>query len=100
MIASGIGYVYLGQEVQIISLGCGLDTLWFNLAIDEKMAKHKFSYLELDLPNVVKRKVKKIQHSKKIMELFNKIGDNLQVSGICVCYKCRKQRCSNVRKSL
>jgi hypothetical protein len=52
-----------------VSLGCGLETLWFNL-MDEGLITKKFRFVELDLECVVKKKIKKINHSKKLAALF------------------------------
>jgi hypothetical protein len=46
--------------VQILSLGCGLETLWFNLMENEKYQKRNIKFVELDLHTVVKRKIKKV----------------------------------------
>ena len=58
-----------GENVQIVSLGCGLETLWFNL-MDEGHITKKFRFVELDLESVVKKKIRKINHSKKLGALF------------------------------
>ena len=52
------------EEVQILSIGCGLDTLPFNLLniIDEKNAP--FRFYECDLESVVKQKIGVINKNK------------------------------------
>lgn len=72
MITHGTPRLTLGSNVQIISLGCGLETLWFNLA--EQHPKMNYKFIELDLEGVVKKKIKKINHSKKIAQLFEKLN--------------------------
>lgn len=61
-----------GQHVQIVSLGCGLETLWYNLA--QEGVKQNFKFIELDLESVVRKKIKQINHSNKIQKLFEKMG--------------------------
>lgn len=41
-------------------MGCGLETLWFNLIENDKYQKKDFKFVELDLHSVVKKKIKKI----------------------------------------
>lgn len=55
--------------MQVVSLGCGLETLWFNLK-EEGHLKAPFRFVELDLEGVVKRKIRKIKKSKKLGQLF------------------------------
>lgn len=68
--------------VQILSLGCGLETLWFNLIENEKYQKKDFKFVELDLHSVVNKKIKKIEKSNKIKQLVSKVGlhDNHKIS--------------------
>jgi len=42
--------------------------------------KNKYTFIELDLPSVVNRKIKKIQHSKKIDKLFQEHGLTVSVN--------------------
>lgn len=46
------------QNKQIISLGAGYDTLYFNLKAAGKYDFERIKYIEMDLPGVVKRKVR------------------------------------------
>jgi len=62
-----------GQNVQIVALGSGLDTVWFNL-MDDGYAGKNFRFIELDLESVVKKKIRKIVHSKKLNSLFERIN--------------------------
>lgn len=58
-----------GVERQIINIGCGYDTFVFNLfAEGEGLAP--FKYFELDLKEVVEKKVKFIQESKELQASF------------------------------
>jgi O-methyltransferase involved in polyketide biosynthesis len=66
--------------VQIVALGSGLETVWFNL-MDCGYANKPFRFFEVDLESVVKRKVRKIKHSKKLAQLFERL--NLQPSITC-----------------
>ncbi|KAM3142116.1 hypothetical protein pb186bvf_005770 [Paramecium bursaria] len=71
-------FIQLHNQCQIISLGCGYDTLPFI-----KIKQHQdrqFKYYETDLEVVVKKKIKKIQQSPKIKGLLNDlvIGDTIQ----------------------
>ena len=50
----------IGIPVQVISLGCGLETLWFNLIKNEKYQNQNFKFIDLDLLSVVNKKIKKI----------------------------------------
>ena len=84
MIQHGTFESYQGENVQIVSLGCGLETVWFNL-MEEGHIKKPFKFVELDLESVVKKKIRKINHSKKLAKLFEKIELKPVVSGIpCV----------------
>jgi hypothetical protein len=56
-----------------------LETLWFNL-LEENQTKNKFTFVELDLPSVVERKIKKIERSKIIQNLLHKNNLKQQVS--------------------
>lgn len=60
--------------VQILSMGCGLETLWFNLMENENYQKRNIKFVELDLHSVVKKKIKKIEKSHKIKELTARLG--------------------------
>lgn len=62
------------MPVQILSLGCGLETLWFNLIESEKYQKRDFKFVEMDLHSVVKKKIKKIEKSHKIKDLMVRVG--------------------------
>lgn len=50
-----------------------METLWFNL-MEDGHTHHKFRFVELDLECVVKKKIRKINHSKKLAALFQKLG--------------------------
>jgi hypothetical protein len=65
--------------VQIVALGSGLETVWFNM-MEEGSIKKKFRFIELDLESVVKKKIKKILHSKKLTSLFKKLNLEYAVS--------------------
>ena len=56
-----------------------METLWFNL-LEENQTKNKFTFVELDLPSVVERKIKKIERSKIIQNLLHKNNLKQQVS--------------------
>lgn len=43
-------------ELQVLSLGCGLDTSYFNERNNEK-EKLNYRYVEIDLPSVCEKKV-------------------------------------------
>lgn len=46
------------KKVQILSIGCGLDTMPFNLLKDEEKNKYpEFCYFECDLKEVVEQKI-------------------------------------------
>ena len=51
---------------------------------DEKYMNKKLTFVELDLKNVVKKKVRKIEKSKLIMGLIQKLGlwETKSVAGI------------------
>ena len=66
--------------MQIVALGCGLETLWFNL-MDEGYAIKDFRFVELDLELVVKRKIRKIKKSKKLGSLFDRLKVTPKISG-------------------
>lgn len=48
-----------GQHRQIISLGAGYDTFYFNQKAAKKANFENVKYVEMDLPGVIKRKVKR-----------------------------------------
>lgn len=63
MVSQGYCSLYLQNEIenqkkQIISLGAGYDTLYFNLKAAGKYDFERIKYIEMDLPGVVKRKVR------------------------------------------
>lgn len=60
-------------ELQVLSLGCGLDTSYFNERNNEK-EKLNYRYVEIDLPSVCEKKIRKIQKSEKIKTLLSKAG--------------------------
>lgn len=64
-------------------MGCGLETLWFNLMEDEGFRERDVRFVELDLPSVAKKKIKKIEKSKLISNLISKSGlaDQRVISG-------------------
>ncbi|KRX07682.1 hypothetical protein PPERSA_11231 [Pseudocohnilembus persalinus] len=64
-------------EKQIISLGCGYDTLFFNLNLEEKYnAKHnKYVFYEVDLEEVVKKKIAKINNSPNMKKYYPELID-------------------------
>jgi O-methyltransferase involved in polyketide biosynthesis len=43
-------------ELQVISIGCGLDTSYFNERSNEKQNLN-YTYIEVDLPSVCEKKV-------------------------------------------
>ena len=48
--------------------------------MDEGHIKKPFRFVELDLESVVKRKIKKINKSKKLSQLFEKLNLKAEVS--------------------
>jgi hypothetical protein len=56
-------------ERQIINIGCGYDTFVFNL-FAEAEGLAPFKYIEMDLKEVVEKKVKFIQESKDLQASF------------------------------
>lgn len=63
-----------------------METVWFNL-MEEGHIKKPFKFVELDLESVVKKKIRKINHSKKLAKLFEKIQLKPQVSGTLKSYQ-------------
>ena len=74
------------ERVQIVSLGCGLETLWFNLMEEESYRERDVKFVELDLDTVTKKKIKKIEKSKLITNLLTK--NNLAESKKISCIYC------------
>ena len=66
--------------MQIVALGSGLETIWFNL-MDQGYADKPFKFIELDLDIVVKRKIRKIKNSKKINQLFERLKLQPSIAG-------------------
>ena len=68
--------------MQIVSLGCGLETLWFNLIGEESYRERDVKFVELDLDSVAKKKIKKIEKSKLISSLLseNNLIDQKNIS--------------------
>ncbi|KAL4463936.1 hypothetical protein ABPG74_005873 [Tetrahymena malaccensis] len=58
------------QKKQIISLGCGYDTHYYSLRESKQFKDLEFHYVEIDLINVVKNKIKRIQNSNKIKQVI------------------------------
>lgn len=73
--------------MQIIALGAGLETLWFNLQ-EESQLKQNYSFIELDLKSVVKRKIKKIEQSKKISKLLHEHNFKLEIDSAHSLLEC------------
>jgi hypothetical protein len=53
-------YIEIFEEVQVINLGAGFDTMYWNLNLQ------KVKYYEIDFPEVVKRKIKIIKENNKL----------------------------------
>jgi hypothetical protein len=53
-------YIEMFEEVQVINLGAGFDTMYWNLNLQ------KVKYYEIDFPEVVKRKIKIIKENNKL----------------------------------
>lgn len=49
--------------------------------MEEGHIKKPFKFVELDLESVVKKKIRKINHSKKLAKLFEKLQLKPEVSG-------------------
>ncbi|EWS72250.1 leucine carboxyl methyltransferase (macronuclear) [Tetrahymena thermophila SB210] len=58
------------EKKQIISLGCGYDTHYYILRESKQFKDLDFHYVEIDLINVVKNKIKRIQNSNKIKQVI------------------------------
>jgi len=56
-------FVSNNTEAQIVSLGCGLDTLYWRLLSSDY---HCHNYVEVDFPALVKKKIHIIQNSAKL----------------------------------
>ena len=56
-------FVSNNSDAQIVSLGCGLDTLYWRLVSSDY---HCHKYVEVDFPTLVKKKVHIIQNSVKL----------------------------------
>jgi len=65
---------YPGQHKQIISLGAGYDTFYFNQKAAKKPNFENVKYVEMDLPGVIKRKVRLISEQKDLMGLIENEG--------------------------
>jgi tRNA wybutosine-synthesizing protein 4 len=65
---------YEGQHRQIISLGAGYDTFYFNQKAAKKPNFENVKYVEMDLPGVIKRKVRLVSEQKDLMELIDSEG--------------------------
>ncbi|CAD8099933.1 unnamed protein product [Paramecium sonneborni] len=64
-------YINKQQKCNIISLGSGYDTLPFIMW--QTYPNNQFTYVEVDLPVVVDRKIKKLQESNKLKTLLGEI---------------------------
>lgn len=69
------------ENVNIICLGCGLDTMYFNLK--EKFANFKF--YEFDLQEPTEKKIECINKSNKLKECIN--INEAKVGKDCICSK-------------
>lgn len=47
------------MELQVLSLGCGLDTSYYNERANEK-EERRYRYVEIDLQEVAKKKVNEV----------------------------------------
>ncbi len=60
------------NDLQIISIGCGLDTAPFNML--DKYNKKNFKYFECDLDCVVSQKIKFIKKNKDFLNFLDKFS--------------------------
>ena len=68
---------------QIINIGCGYDTTIFNLLDQIKSGQENslnFKYIEMDLPEVVVKKIKFINKSNKIKQTFAQADQKLEIT--------------------
>ncbi len=66
-------FIESNKNAQVISLGCGYDTLPFNMLNEYEDVD--FKYIELDLQKVVQRKIQFIKKDSILVEMLQK--DNL-----------------------
>ncbi len=59
-------------KCQVVSLGAGFDTLYWNLK-DEGLSPH--SYIEIDFPDVTMKKCHNIKSKKPLIEKFQTEGN-------------------------
>ena len=67
------------EDLQIVSLGCGLDTLPFYIL--KKYPKKNFNYFECDLEVVTKHKISFIENNKTLEEFLKASSKNLKING-------------------
>jgi len=59
-------------KVQILSVGCGLDTMAFNLLKNQEHCKYSdFCYFECDLKDVVEQKIDVITKNNEFIDFLN-----------------------------
>eukprot|EP00828_Plagiopyla_frontata_P048845 TRINITY_DN9522_c0_g1_i2.p3 TRINITY_DN9522_c0_g1~~TRINITY_DN9522_c0_g1_i2.p3 ORF type:complete len:171 (-),score=44.67 TRINITY_DN9522_c0_g1_i2:625-1137(-) len=56
------------EKKQVISLGSGYDTLFFNMKDKYPEITNNLHYYEIDLPTVIQAKIKKIKQSKELQQ--------------------------------
>jgi len=72
---------YAPGKVQVISVGAGLDTLYFNLKSEKVADFANVTYVELDLPSVVKKKARTVNRSKALSALVsNNAQDKIELA--------------------
>ena len=59
-----------GKSFQILSIGAGFDTTFFN--VNKKFGSHDFHFFEIDLPSNVQRKTNLIKRSEKCRNILKR----------------------------
>ena len=62
---------------QVLNLGCGYDTLYFNLNTEKDHQYVDYSFVELDLSCVIKKKIEFIEKEEKLKAAFSGPLENI-----------------------
>jgi tRNA wybutosine-synthesizing protein 4 len=76
----------LAARVQVLSLGAGFDTAFFRLKAAGILDEHETDYFEVDMPNVMRDKTRRIEKSQLLAQLKGRAdGDHLRLVSCDLC---------------
>ena len=67
------------QDLQVLSVGAGYDTTFFQLIKEDELSGLKVKYCEIDYPALIERKVAMLNHYSQFTEVLKEKGYSMQV---------------------